>query len=748
MSYDTVKADFVKEKFWIIELDLDYCDNTYGLNPCTASVGVTGNQKCFNTAKTCQDRANYIKSPKVYRFCTKRSPLPVGLNAIPSLASAPTISGTKINSGGGLGVRGGISLSFTDHPSSDNGIDKYVNERTYIPYDTGTYWGKLRARNPYYNNRTLKAFSGYLVDGVYDPANFQERTYVIENISSNRGVAVVKGKDVLKLADDERSQYPKQSTGQLSADITNSDTSFTLTPAGVGDLEYDASGWIRLSDEVVSFTRVADTVTIVRAQYNTAATSHSTGDSAQQCAYINDTVANIDYELLTVGAGVDPVFIDLPAWQSESDDNFPSFLETLITEPTGVKKLLKELGDNAPHFLYFDERTQLIVFNAVKQPPVNVNYINEQGNIKADSLKVADNPSARLSDVIVHFGQLDPTKKMNEPNNYAQKYIRSDLASSGVDEFGSKKIETIHSRWINNFNKSAAVDLAARKGRRFGITPREVSFTLFAKDSDYWVGGNLGIDHPALQTATGETGNNIFQITSVKEAGDFHYTALEYLYAEALPQDIDSGVNTIILGGNENNINLRDIYDNLFPSPDASTKVKFIIDSGVSIGSSNVTDYSILTGSWPAGMSPVNLLVRGYGQGKGGDASVSLAENGGPAISMGFDLTIEDVTGIIAGGGGAGGSAPEGGGGGGAGIDVGLNSFGGFVGTRTLGGSGAGVGVSDEGGDGGNMAMPGESALLSGVPGQSGGAAGIAINKNGYTLVIENGNTNILGVII
>lgn len=749
MSYDVVKGDFVKEKFWIIELNLDYCDNTYGSAPCTAAVGVTGSQKCFNTASTCQDRPNYVKSPKVYRFCTKRSPLPAGLDAIPSLSAAPSISGAKINTGGGLGVRGSISLNFTDHPSSDNGIDKYVNDRTYIPYDTGTYWGKLRARNPFYNNRTLRAYSGYLVNGVYDPANFQERTYVIENISSNRGVATVKGKDVLKLADDDRSQYPRQSTGELTADIDNVVTSFSLVPAGVGNLEYDASGWVRISDEVMSFTRVADVMTIVRAQYNTQANSHSTGDSVQQCAYLNDTVANIDYELLTVGAGIDPAFIDLPAWTNESDDNFPSFLETLLTEPIGVKKLLKELGDNAPHFLYFDERTQLIVFTAVKQPPINVNYIDNNANIKADSFKVADKPGERLSDVVVYFGQLDPTQKMDELNNYAQKYVRSDLASSSDDEFGSQKIETVFSRWINNFNKAAAVDLAARKGRRFGITPREVNFTLFAKDSDYWLGYNLGIDHPVLQTETGETGNNIFQITSVKEAGDFNYTALEYLYTEALPDDPDDGTDSIILGGNANNINLRTIYDALFPAPDAATEVKFIIDNGVSIGSTSSANYSIDTGLWPVGMAPIRLLVKGYGQGKGGNAlNNQPGENGGPAINMQYDLTIEDVIGIIAGGGGGGGSPVGGGGGGGAGIVAGLGSLGGFIGTRTNGGEGIPVGLNSEGGSGGDMAQNGGQAIEGGLPDNLGGTAGIAINKNGNTLIIENGNTNILGVII
>ena len=760
MSYDVVKKDFVKEKFWVIELDLDTCNLVYGSSPCSASVGVTGDQKCFNTAKTCQDRANYDRGTKTYRYCTKRSPMPEGLDAIPSLKGAPTISAAQINPSGGLGVRGGISLNFVDGPSNDVHIDPYVNERAYIPYETGTYWGKLRARNPFYNNRAIRAFTGYLVDGVYDPANFQPRSYVIENITSNRGVGSVTGKDVLKLADSDRSQYPPKSNGELVADIDSVATSFSLSPVGVGDLEYDASGWVRLSDEVMSFTRVSDVMTVVRGQYTTIAGDHSSGDSVQQCKYFNDTVANIDYELLTIGANIDPVFINLPLWQIESDDNYPYLLEALITEPVGVQALLKELGDNAPHFLYFDERTQLINFTAVKEPPINVNYVNNEDHILKDTLKVADMPKDRLSDVLVYFGQRDPTKKMDEVNNYSQTYIRSDLASSSDDEYGSKKIETIYSRWINNFNKAAALELATRKGRRLGITPRQVSFKMTAKDSDYWLGANLGIDHPALQTITGETGNNIFQITSVKEAGDFSYTALEYLYAEPLPDDPDSGINLVIIGGNENNINLRTVYDLVFASPTDQSIVKFIIDTNVEIGSTLISTHSIDTGAWPVGMAPIKLLVKGFAQGRGGDyASNNNGGDGGPSITMNYDVTIEDVTGLIAGGGGAGGSASGGGfsaiGGGGAGIIAGQSGA-----TRVLGGTGQVVNFEDigepqtlTGGDGGLPGEDGEDGSHS--PGNTvpstdylGGSAGVAINKNGYTLLVENGMANIKGLIV
>ena len=139
MSYDDVKKDFVKEKFFIVELDLDYCNLEYGVGACTASVGTTGAQKCFNTAKTCQDRSNYDKGTKTYRFCTKRSPVPAGLDAIPSLKGAPSFDGAKINPKGGLGVRGGVTLSFLDHPSSDVGIDpkSHATRRRWLPLGCG-----------------------------------------------------------------------------------------------------------------------------------------------------------------------------------------------------------------------------------------------------------------------------------------------------------------------------------------------------------------------------------------------------------------------------------------------------------------------------------------------------------------------------------------------------------------------------------------------------------------------------------
>ena len=102
MSYDNEKIKFGKEHIYIVEMDFEYCSNTYGQVLCSAS-GQTGDSKCHNTRQNCQvlDVAgNFQASTKTYRFCESRSAHPIGLVAIPSLNNV-SISPAKIDLAGG-----------------------------------------------------------------------------------------------------------------------------------------------------------------------------------------------------------------------------------------------------------------------------------------------------------------------------------------------------------------------------------------------------------------------------------------------------------------------------------------------------------------------------------------------------------------------------------------------------------------------------------------------------------------------
>ncbi len=141
MSYATELVKVGRQPVTVVELDLDFCTRTNGVAPCTAAVGITGTQKCFNTRKTCQDPNNYASSAKTYRFSTL--PLPLEFQSIPSLRSV-SIAPLRLDPGKGLGIRASVTVAITDHPFTDTfGLDKYLSERSYNPFLRGTYWGKL-----------------------------------------------------------------------------------------------------------------------------------------------------------------------------------------------------------------------------------------------------------------------------------------------------------------------------------------------------------------------------------------------------------------------------------------------------------------------------------------------------------------------------------------------------------------------------------------------------------------------------
>jgi len=746
MAYDNEKLKFGKEKINIIEIDVDYCPLesglTTGAGTCTAIE--TGDDKCFNTLETCNAISSYdavmlpTAETKTYRFCESRSPHPIGLDAIPSLKSV-SISPTKIDLKGGLGVRASISMTFNDHPSSGIGIDKYLSERTYNQWDRGSFWVNFRAQNPNYENRAVRALSGYLVDGTYDPLNFTTRYYIMDKLNATKGQATATAKDPLKLGSSKKSQAPKASTGLLSAGISNSDSSLTLTPIGVGDAEYPTSGKISINSEVISFTRFGsgDTLTLTgRAQNNTIATGHDANDTVQVCLeYIDRKVSYIAFKLLNEFAGIKIDLFDLDGWSAEVDAFLPGLLSGIITKPFDVFKLLIELSEAMPHYLWWDERLNLIRLTALKLPPVGSDTIGMKGNIIDDSFVTKDMPELRLSTVYFNFGQLDPTKEINETSNYQQTYVRVDTNS--IKKYGIGEIKTINSRWITNTNAFAAQNAAKLIGRRFSGTPREVSFSLEDKDSDFWTGQTVNVNHRDIVSPSGAPIDTLFQIMTAKEGANFNYTALEFKYGDVLPGEPVDGVLQIPISGTQTNINLRTIYNSLGVTPDEDTEIVFYVENGTTIGSTSNLTYAVDTGLWPeidgtgTGKLTLQIVASAFIVGRGGTGgSFNFAgADGGSALILNHNLTILN-SGVVGGGGGGGGGAsnsPLGGhyGGGGAGLDVGLGLSDASDGTLEFGGT-----PEPGAGKGGDLGQDGDDAEF-----PNGGSAGAAINKNGFTLL-------------
>jgi hypothetical protein len=724
MAFDTLRRQYFKQHFW-------YCEVEVG--------GTT------------------------YIFCENRSPLPTGFSGVPSMSSQ-SFRPAQVALDGGIGIRASSTVSFDEH-------------QDYVTFGTITtpvrFWVNWRANNVGYQGGRLSLFSGYIPENnIFDVTNFQRRDYVIESFSYNEKGASITAKDALKMTSGDRAKAPRKSKGLISADINETATSVTLTPAGIGDAEYPASGWGRMGEEVVSFTRTGDALTIVRndppSDWVTVAESHGENDAFQLCLYYNETLSDTIYDLYTNYAAVPTAQIDKVQWDEESDLYFPGLLEGFITEPTGVDKLVKELAETAPHYQYWDERVNYIKLIAIKPPPVTSQALTAEANLLGGSTSISDMPDMRISTVIVRFGQRDPTKDLDEASNYRQAHVR--ITPASITKYGGiERYKIINSRWVNNFNRAAALRLAARYGRRFEEMPRQVSFNLDAKDGDMWTGDPAFINSDLLVNAAGARFNLPVQIISAGENRAYQYESLEHTYGDALPEDLSSdnpNSRLVVLSGNITNINLRTIYDSQFPDASDSYEIVFTFDSSCVAGSTTVAA-SVLTGSWPElTTTNIKLDVRGLVVGLGGDGASASGNgsNGGLALELNADIDLTN-TGVIGGGGGGGGSsdASEGGdilfgaGGGGAGYINGAGGTGSVAkpgtaeqadpSTNQLGGSGAFVYNNiDEtrGGDGGNL---GQNGFAGGSPSGSAGTAGAAIDLNGYTITYINTGT-ILGNII
>ncbi len=745
-----------RQPFSYIEVDLDYCANTAGVAPCTATE--TGDAKCFNTYKTCNDVANFNLTTKTYRFCSPNGgKVPKGLDAIPCLRGI-SITPAEITAGKGIGLRAACSVSLQDFPHSDIRIDPYVNERTYIPINRGTFFGKLKARNPYYNGRIMRVYNGYLEqDGSYNIDNFEVRTFVIEQwdgIDTN-GMTKITAKDILKLASDDRAVCPKASIGKLNLDLTNVATTCTLTPVGVGS-DYDASGFVRISSEVMAFTRSGDVLTLTRGQKNTTAKAHKQGDTVQQCySVVGQKPQDIVYNLLTNYAFVDASFINKTDWDNEQVGYLPRLYNTLITAPTGVSKLLSELSEQVGFFIYWDEVESLIKFQTIRpnSPSETVTTLTSDSHILADSLRLRDLTDERVNETWVYYGIIDPTTNVNEESNYTNLYIASNVNDQSQVQNRDVRIKKIISRWI--IDRSAAEDMANRYLVRFAQAPIEADFMLDAKDGNLKLCDFVQVESKQHQDFDGSPLAILLQVTKriEKQTGtSWAFTARQFAFGS-----FNYSVRQVYIDGGYIDelfdLNLKSAHDRRYDAGSliSGMIVEFIVTSGVVISSASTANYALTNpNTWPTGVV-VRLIVESGAvvAGRGGDGGDGSEDgngenggNGGRAMNILSALEVDNQGIIATGGGGGGGGAYGadgllygGGGGGGGGAPYGTGGtaainkyeeiYGDLQGTATNGATATTANTTQAGGSGGRMSDDGDF-------GQGGfGGTGGAFGQNG-----------------
>lgn len=535
-----------REAVQIVEIKQPYCTRTFGTSPCTATG--TNDEKCYNTRATCLDANNFDLGSLSLFFSNGDAAAREVSGAtyiLPFLVSVSTVP-TKINLAGsdpdaaGLGTRALYTIVLSDSHHTDARVDPYAGGRSWdtLTDDLGTFWTRWIARNPYRANIEIVVYEGYSGQAL---SEMTQRTCFMESLQGPSGGHVtIRAKDILARAEERKAQVPAASPGLLYAAISDSATTFTA--AGAVEADYDASGHVRIGDEIIGYSSRAlgangvDFSGLTRGDYNTTAASHGVDASIQKCkTYVDQRADDIVEDLLTTYAGIDASWLDTANWATEFD-NYSAFyiLSTIITEPTSVTSLISELCEQVGFYIWWDERAALVKWKAIRGVDDVPPLLTDETHILADSFVRQEYPRERISQVWIYYSRENHIKDLDDASAYAEQYVPANLEAETSALYGEPQIRKIFGRWLPT--AALAQNTASKILIRYVETPTKCTFSMDAKDRTYWVGDTVRISHTLDRLSNGTRRIRRWTIVAAEEAEPGHrvqYTAEDTtLYGE------------------------------------------------------------------------------------------------------------------------------------------------------------------------------------------------------------------------
>ena len=509
-----------RQIFTLLEIDVEMCSNVYGEAPCTAGGGV--GTECFNCWETCVDKGNYSVIIKTLSFVPNQISLPIGLIAYPCIEGHPDITPSEMEQMRGLGARGALKVTMTDFEWHDRDLDPYW--RTRQQPAEGTWWGRFRARYPYYKERPMRLYVGYAKE-PFDKADLSQRLYFIENISgpTRSNKMTITGKDILKKLSEDRRSAPAVSYAWITEDLSPGETSINYETEPGYDLAAP-TGWINIGEEVISYEG-NDGSTLTGCDRGAWGTDepeiHEEGDAIQQSLYYwGVNVIDVVYDLLVNYGDIDPVYIPYADWEAERDVwLLANDIYSILCNPQGIDETLSELTEQHAFNIWWDETAQQIKLKAVSPQTLNADppVFNDLQHFLKDSVDIRDDDSNQITQLWLYYGVHDPTQSLTDPGNFTKLMVARDHEAESPNEFGIPKIRRLYCNWLA-FNQGAlARTIVDRILVKSSKNQKKIKFSLDAKDISIWQGDDIIIQSRKVQTPEGRFSQLNVTITKVTE---------------------------------------------------------------------------------------------------------------------------------------------------------------------------------------------------------------------------------------
>jgi hypothetical protein len=531
-----------EEPFEWVEIDLPKCSRVYGTAPCTAALSASKPHKCFNLRATCQDPDNFLLgTPITLKFSKEGVPLPNGFKAFPVLSGVRQ-SSTTANIGGAdprygaLGRQATLDFNLADFTHHERGIDPYANERVtgaaqfsgvgYRPEDRLTFLAKLKARWPNYAAGEVRLGRAFIVNGaITDQSTYH---HLLKEIAGpTDGSVRVSAYGILDLMNGKTAVAPKPSRGALTAAMGTGALSLTVTPVGIGNATYAASGLLTIGSEVMGFTRSGDVFTVTRGQKGTAAVTHSAGDTVQQAwSCTNARLDDVANELITDFTTTPSSWVPVAEWEAEVTRWGASIrLTTVVTSPTPVGGLLGELSDLGCNIIP-DERAAEIRLRMNR--PADGETIYSVTDENAYEITQEDREEDRVTQVYFVHRRADPTKGLGRGDDVSN-YLRRALTvnADAVAIYGDVRTRTIRTRWLDQGDDTTVAIVSWQLLRRFEQSPMRVKCLIDARDKAILLGDVVELRTDDMASTVGELTTRLMQVIGRSEPIPYHNVQVE-----------------------------------------------------------------------------------------------------------------------------------------------------------------------------------------------------------------------------
>lgn len=463
---------------------------------------------CYNTFRTCQDKANYTKGTQTLRFTGLGAPIDKAAPARPYIARLTTAP-TELDLEEAISRRASSSVVLVDDTDADVELDPYVRDRATVA--RGTFWTRFFARHLNYAGRAARVKRAFVDRGVFGA--YTTERFIIEAAKGPdaRGEVTLSLKDPIKLLD--RAKAPTPTSGKLALDFGLNDLTFTLDGTAS---QYAASGWVRIGDEVVRYaSKSGEVFTLAdgtyRANFGSTASAHQIGDGVQQClVYQNQTLAQIAEDLHNRG-GILDADLDLAGLQAEYDTWLGAdFLiaQVCITDPEDITVLLKELLAPANMTTWWsptEQKVKFKVYAPASPAAIVVTVLDDTQELMDQSVATERLEALRITFGAVNFGLRTAVDNPEEAKSYQQGELAVDLDAESANEYNERRVLTINSRFYGAGNTRAMRTFIQRYVARHRDAPERIEFGLDPKDGSLKEGEICDLQTFRLVEADGTT---------------------------------------------------------------------------------------------------------------------------------------------------------------------------------------------------------------------------------------------------